>query len=128
MKAVVIHAFGGNEVVEVRDMPMTAVGPDDVLIRVHAAGVNPVDWKTREGQTRIVVGSRFPMVLGSECAGKVVQTGSLVTKWKPGDEVIATTGFRLGAYAEYAAIRERTVFPKPQSISFEEAAAVPIAG
>src|SRR5512146_2575171 len=100
MKAVVIRAFGGNDVVEVRDMPMSSVKPDDVLIRVRAAGVNPVDWKTREGQTRIVVGSRFPKVLGSECAGEVVEAGSLATKWKPGDPVVATTGFRLGAYAE----------------------------
>jgi NADPH:quinone reductase-like Zn-dependent oxidoreductase len=128
MKAVVIHAFGGNDVIEVRDMPMSSVGPRDVLVRVRAAGVNPVDWKTREGQTRIVVGSRFPKVLGSECAGEVVQTGNRAAKWKPGDEVIATTGFRLGAYAQFAAIPEKTVFPKPKSLSFEEAAAIPIAG
>jgi NADPH:quinone reductase-like Zn-dependent oxidoreductase len=128
MKAVVINAFGGSDVIEVRDMPTPTVRPGDVLIRVRAAGVNPVDWKTREGQTRIVVGSRFPKVLGSECAGEVVEAGSLVTKYKKGAEVVATTGFRLGAYAEFAAIPEKTVFPKPNSMSFEEAAAIPIAG
>jgi NADPH:quinone reductase-like Zn-dependent oxidoreductase len=128
MKAVVINAFGGNDVVEVRDMPTPSLRPGDVLIRVRAAGVNPVDWKTREGQTRIVVGSRFPKVLGSECAGEVAEAGSLASKYRPGDEVIATTGFRLGAYAEYAAIPEKTVFPKPKSMSFEDAAAVPVAG
>src|SRR5512143_3800921 len=128
MKAVVIHAFGGNEVVEVRDMLMPFVEPDDVLIRVRAAGVNPVDWNTREGQTRIVVGSRFPKVLGSECSGEVVQMGSRATKWKPGDPVIATTGFRLGAYAEFVAVAEKNVFAKPSGVSFEEAAGVPIAG
>jgi NADPH:quinone reductase-like Zn-dependent oxidoreductase len=128
MKAVVIHAFGGNDVIEVKDMPMPSVRAGDVLVRVRAAGVNPVDWKTREGQTRIVIGSRFPKILGSECAGEVVQTGSLVVKCKPGDEVIATTGFRLGAYAEFAAIPVKTVFPKPHNMSFEEAAAIPIAG
>src|SRR5512143_3353268 len=128
MKAVVIHAFGGNEVVEVRDMLMPFVEPDDVLIRVRAAGVNPVDWNTREGQTRIVVGSRFPKVLGSECSGEVVQMGSRITKWKPGDPVIATTGFRLGAYAEFVAVAEKNVFAKPNGVSFEESAGVPIAG
>ena len=128
MKAVVIHAFGGNDVIDVRDMPTPPLRPGDVLIQVRAAGVNPVDWKTREGQTRIVVGSRFPKVLGSECAGEVAETGSLVTKYKTGAEVIATTGFRLGAYAEFAAIPEKAVFPKPKSMSFEEAAAIPIAG
>jgi NADPH:quinone reductase-like Zn-dependent oxidoreductase len=128
MKAVVIHAFGGNDVIEVRNMPTPSVRAGDVLVRVRAAGVNPVDWKTREGQTRIVIGSRFPKVLGSECAGEVAEAGSLVTKWKPGDEVIATTGFRRGAYAEFAAVPEKTVFPKPEGMSFEEAAAIPIAG
>jgi NADPH:quinone reductase-like Zn-dependent oxidoreductase len=128
MKAVVINAFGGNDVIEVKDMPMPSMRPGDVLVRVRAAGVNPVDWKTREGQTRIVVGSRFPKVLGSECAGEVVEAGSLVTTWNPGDEVIATTGFRLGAYAEFAAVPGKNVFSKPKSMSFEEAAAIPIAG
>jgi NADPH:quinone reductase-like Zn-dependent oxidoreductase len=128
MKAVVINAFGGNDVIEVRDMPMPSMRPGDVLVRVRAAGVNPVDWKTREGQTRIVVGSRFPKILGSECAGEVVEAGRLVTKWKPGDEVIATTGFRLGAYAEFAALPGKNVFSKLKGMSFEEAAAVPIAG
>ena len=128
MKAVVIHAFGGNDVIDVKDMPVPSLRPGDVLIQVRAAGVNPVDWKTREGETRIVVGGKFPKILGIECAGEVVEAGRLVTRWKPGDEVIATAGFRLGAYAEFAAVPDKTVFSKPKSMSFEEAAAIPIAG
>ncbi len=128
MRAVAFHAFGGNDVIGITDVPKPSPKPGEVLIKVHAAGVNPVDWKTREGQTRIFIGSTFPKILGIECAGEVVDAGNLVTKYNPGDAVIATAGFHLGAYAEYVAISEKTVFPMPKNISFEEAAAIPIAG
>ncbi|MGE5173585.1 MAG: NAD(P)-dependent alcohol dehydrogenase [Betaproteobacteria bacterium] len=128
MQAVAFHAFGGNDVIEIADVPKPSPKPREVLIKVHAAGVNPVDWKTREGQTRIFIGSTFPKILGIECAGEVVDAGNRVTKYKPGDTVIATAGPHLGAYAEYVAISEKTVFPMPKNISFEEAAAIPIAG
>jgi NADPH:quinone reductase-like Zn-dependent oxidoreductase len=128
MKAVVFRAYGGNEVLEVQDVPRPSPGPDEVLVRVHAAGVNPVDWKVLGGQAKMLTGSRFPKVLGIECSGEVVETGNRVRAFKQGDQVIANTGMRLGAYAEFAAIRERTVFPKPGKVTFEEAATIPIAG
>jgi len=128
MKAIVFHAYGGNKVLELQEVLMPAINPDEVLIRVHAAGVNPVDWKVREGQTRILTGSRFPKVLGIECSGEIVEVGSLVKKFKAGDAVIANAGMRLGAYAEYVAVRGKTVFPKPEMVAFEDAATLPIAG
>jgi NADPH:quinone reductase-like Zn-dependent oxidoreductase len=128
MKAIVINAFGGNDVIEVQDVPKPSPRSDEVLIRVHAAGVNPLDWKIRDGQAKMLTNSRFPKVLGVECSGEIVETGSLVKKFKEGDAVIANAGMRLGAYAEYVTVREKTVFPKPEKIFFADAAALPIAG
>jgi NADPH:quinone reductase-like Zn-dependent oxidoreductase len=128
LKAVVFNAYGGNEVLDIQDVPMPVIKQDEVLIRVHTAGVNPVDWKVREGQVRILTGRKFPKVLGIECSGEIVRVGTLVKKVKLKDTVIANAGLRLGAYAEYVAVKEKTVFPKPDRIAFEDAATLPIAG
>lgn len=129
MKAVVIHQFGGNEVTGIEDMPRPSPGPNDVVIRVRAASVNPVDWKIRSGHLRIFTGNKFPRILGRECAGEVIETGSKVKKFKTGDQVIGLPGVRsMGCFAEYACAPETTVFPKPENVSFEEAASIPIAG
>jgi NADPH:quinone reductase-like Zn-dependent oxidoreductase len=129
MKAVVIRRYGGNEALEIKDMPVPSPGPDDVLIKVHAASVNPVDWKVRYGHARIFTGGTFPKILGNECSGEIIETGKQVRKFKRGDQVIAYTGVRrLGAFAEYACAGEATTFPKPANLSFEEAACIPIAG
>lgn len=128
MKAIVFHSFGGNDVLEIQDVPKPSPRPDEVLIRVHAAGVNPVDWKVREGHAKILTSSRFPKVLGIECSGEIVETGSFVKTFKAGDAVIANAGMRLGVYAEYVAVRGKNVFPKPENVTFEDAATLPIAG
>jgi NADPH:quinone reductase-like Zn-dependent oxidoreductase len=128
MKAVVFHAYGGNDVVGIEDMPKPSPGPDEVLIKVHAAGVNPVDWKVRKGEARFLIGWKFPKILGIESAGEVMEAGPRVATYKTGDAVIASGSLRLGAYAEYVAVSGKNVFPKPGNISFEEAAAIPIAG
>jgi len=127
MKAVVINSYGGNDVVEIRDMPVPSPCPGEVLIRVHAAGVNPVDWKVRNGELRIFTRKKFPKILGYECAGEVADTGG-VTKFVKGAHVIASTGLRLGAFAEYVCVPDISVFQKPINISFEEAASVSVAG
>ena len=128
MKAVVFNAYGGNDVLELQDVPKPAINPDEVLIRVHAAGVNPVDWKVLAGQAKMLTGSRFPKTLGIECSGVIVEAGSLVRKFKAGDAVIANVGMGLGAYAEYVVVRGKTVFPKPETVAFADAATLPIAG
>jgi NADPH:quinone reductase-like Zn-dependent oxidoreductase len=128
MKAVVFIAYGGNDVLELKEIPKPAIKPYEVLIRVHAAGVNPVDWKVREGQAKILTGGKFPKVLGIECSGVIAETGHLVKDHKAGDSVIANAGMGLGAYAEYLAVKEKAVFPKPEMVAFEDAATLPIAG
>ncbi len=129
MKAVLINKYGHNNVVEIKDVLQPKPGPSEVLIRVRAAGVNPVDWKIREGMMRTVLGEAFPMVLGRECAGEIAETGTSVKRFKKGDHIIAITDIRrLGSFAEYAVAPEQTVYFKPDNISFEEAASIPIAG
>ena len=129
MKAVVFHKYGVNDVVEIKDMPVPSCGPRDVLVKVHTASINPVDWKMRSGQLRIVTGGRFPKVLGRECAGEVISIGSEVTKFKAGDRAVALPAVRsMGAFAEYACAPEKTTFLKSRTVSFEEAACIPIAG
>ena len=129
MKAVVFNKYGGNEVVEVKDVLTPVCGPEDVLIKVHAAGVNPVDWKVRSGHLKIMTGRAFPKILGNECAGEIAETGSQVKKFKRGDAVIGRPSVRrLGAFAEYACVSATAVFPKSKIISFEESACIPIAG
>src|SRR5580700_3085721 len=83
MKAVVIHSFGGPETLSYEDVPMPQIGPDGVLIKVHAASVNPVDWKIREGHYKAVKVD-FPLILGWDVAGTVEATGILVSRFKKG--------------------------------------------
>lgn len=129
MKAVVINRYGRNDEVEIRDMPTPVCGPQDVLIRVRAAGINPVDWKVRSGQARIITGSRFPKILGNECSGEVIEIGERVNKFRQGDQVIGWPSARkLGAFAEYVCMCERATFAKSERITFEQAACIPIAG
>jgi NADPH:quinone reductase-like Zn-dependent oxidoreductase len=129
MKAAVFNRYGGKDVVEVRDAPAPVAGPGEVAIKIHAASVNPVDWKVREGQARILTGSKFPKELGSECAGEVTATGPGATKFRKGDPVVMYTSVRrLGAFAEYACTAEERVYPIADSVTFEQAACLPIAG
>lgn len=129
MKAVVFNKYGGNDVVDVRDVPMPVPGPDEVLIKIRAASVNPVDWKMRSGMLRIVTGGRFPKILGRECAGEVIATGNKVTRFKTGDQAVMLPAIRsMGAFAEYACAPEKTTYLKSRTMSFEEAACIPIAG
>ncbi len=129
MQAAVIDGYGGNEVVMVRDVPEPVPGAKEVLIRVRAASVNPVDWKIRSGQLRLLTGRRFPQVLGLECAGEVVACGAGVHGYAPGDAVVAFTGIRRrGAFAEYVCAPEKGVFRMLPKLSFADAATLPIAG
>jgi NADPH:quinone reductase-like Zn-dependent oxidoreductase len=121
--------YGANEVVEVRDVAVPVASAGDVLVKVHAASVNPVDWKVRYGQAKILTGSKFPKVLGCECAGVVFETGPGATKFRNGDRVVMYTSVKkLGAFAEYACAAGDRVYPIAEGITFEQAACLPIAG
>jgi NADPH:quinone reductase-like Zn-dependent oxidoreductase len=129
MKAFVVDRYGGNEAVRAAEMPIPAVGDDDVLVHVYAAGVNPVDIKTRDGKMKVVLPYRTPFILGNEAAGVVTQVGGRVRRFKPGDEVYSRLPKdRIGAFAEYVAVREDAVAHKPKTLTMEEAASIPLVG
>ncbi len=128
MKAAVIDRYGAPEVLRYAEVPKPIIKPDQVLIRVHASSVNPIDWKMRQGALQFLTGSNFPLVLGFDVAGEVVEVGGQVTRFKLGDAVYARleqlTG---GAYAEYAAVSEQVAALKPTTMTDQDAAAVPLA-
>jgi NADPH:quinone reductase-like Zn-dependent oxidoreductase len=129
MKAVRIHEYGGPGVMVYEDAPMPVITLDEVLIKIHAAAVNPVDWKTREGFLKGVRTYNFPLILGWDVAGVIEETGSGVKGFKKGDEVYARPDItRNGSYAEYIAVKANEVAFKPKNIDFCTAAAVPLAG
>ncbi len=125
MKAVRIDQYGDESVLKVVEVAKPEPANDQVLIKVHAAGVNPVDWKIRDG-----AGARFgmslPIFLGSEIAGVVAKVGQEVTGLSVGDEVYGMV--KAGGYAEYAVANANEVVPKPPTIDFLHAAAIPLAG
>lgn len=103
------------------------IEPTQLLVKVRASSVNPIDWKIRQGMLSLIVGSKFPKILGLDVAGDVVAVGSGVTRFKPGDAIYGSTSFPGGGYAEFAAVPENLVALKPTNLSYEEAAAVPLA-
>lgn len=129
MKAFFIKKYGGNEVVQFGEQPKPTLRPTDLLVEVHAASVNPVDFKIREGAVKTLVPNDFPLILGSDLSGVVVEVGSAVTKFKPGDELFARLDkSRIGAFAEYAVVGEAEAAPKPRNLTHEEAASIPLVG
>jgi len=126
MKAVVIHEYGGTEVLKYEDVPRPEPQTDQILVRVVAAGVNPVDGMIRSGMFANEKRA-FPIILGGDIAGVVEKVGSKITKFKVGDPVFAYVSLdNSGGYAQYALVTEREAAPKPRSLTYVEAAAVPI--
>ncbi|RJL22739.1 NADP-dependent oxidoreductase [Bailinhaonella thermotolerans] len=131
MRAIVMDRYGGPEVLRMADEPEPRVGPDSVLVRVRAAGVNPVDWKAREGYLDPALDVQFPVIPGWDMAGVVERAGAAVTEYAPGDEVIGYVRkdwLSRGTYAEYVAAPIRTLARKPPRLSWAEAASLPLAG
>ncbi|MBD2096486.1 NADP-dependent oxidoreductase [Trichocoleus sp. FACHB-591] len=129
MKAVRIYAYGGPEVLTYEDVSVPAIAEDDVLIRVHAAAINPVDWKVREGYLQGFIDYDLPLTLGWDVSGVVEAVAENVTTFKPGDEVYSRPDIkRDGAYAEYIAVKASEVAFKPKTVEHIHAAAVPLAG
>jgi NADPH:quinone reductase-like Zn-dependent oxidoreductase len=110
-------------------MPDPALREDDVWVQVHAAGVNRLDSKIRNGEFKLILRYRLPLILGHDLAGVVVRVGSRVRRFKPGDEVYARLpDGRIGAFAEFSAIKEDDVAIKPKALTMEEAASIPLVG
>jgi NADPH:quinone reductase-like Zn-dependent oxidoreductase len=128
MKAMIIDAYGGSHRLRLSDQPDPTPAAGEVLVRVRAAGVNPVDWKICHGELRLFLHIRFPYIPGGDVAGEVTATGPGVTRFKPGDEVVAFVDMvRGGAYAELAVVKESATALKSTAQSFVEAASLPIA-
>ena len=133
MKAIVQDTYGSSDVLELRDIDRPEIGDGDVLIRVRAAAVNPGDWAIMGGLpyiARPVYGLRSPKngVRGTDVAGEVVAVGQSVTRFHPGDAVFGWCKALGGAFAEYASVSEDALVQKPANLTFEQAAAVPMAG
>lgn len=128
MKAVRIRSFGGPEVLELAEVEKPVPKEDEVLIKVRAASVNPVDYKIRSGAYPVVKQDQLPKVLGRDVAGEVERCGSAVGNFKEGDTVYAMLDTGPGGYAEYVTVRAELVAPKPEQLDYRAAAAVPLAG
>lgn len=127
MKAIRIHAYGGQHTLEEETVPMPTIAATDVLIEVKYAGVNPVDWKVREGWLASENLHQLPLVLGWDVAGVITQVGPEVTQFRPGDEVYAFSDLsKDGAYAQFISVDAALVARKPKTLSFAQAAAVPL--
>jgi NADPH:quinone reductase-like Zn-dependent oxidoreductase len=129
MKAVFVREYGGPEVLKYEDVPRPEPKEDQILVRVVAAGVNPVDASIRSGVFAKFFKSNLPLIPGYDVAGTVEKAGAKIRKFKPGDPVYAYLGLKEGGgYAEYAVATEKEAAPKPKSLNYIEAAAVPVAG
>ncbi|MFI0811754.1 NADP-dependent oxidoreductase [Streptomyces echinatus] len=131
MKGISYSRYGGPEVLEYGELRDPKVGPDQVLVKVRAAAVNPVDWKCREGHLDALLDAVFPVIPGWDVSGVVVRPGVSVTEFGAGDEVIGYVRedfLSRGTFAEYVAAPVRTLARKPRNLSFEEAAGLPLAG
>lgn len=128
IKAVRIHAYGGPEQLVYEDTPKPEPAADELLVRVHAAAINPVDWKIRRGYLQEFIPYELPLILGWDVSGVVEAVGSAVTDFKVGDEIYSRPDLtRNGAYAEYMVLRASEAAHKPRSLDHTHAAAVPLA-
>lgn len=129
MKAFVLESYGANRALQLADVPEPQLRDDEVLVQVHAAGVNQLDSKIKDGQFKLILPYRLPLILGHDVAGVVVKAGPRVRQFKPGDEVYARTDdFRIGTFAEFVPVRESSLAPKPKGLTMEEAASIPLVG
>src|SRR4030095_9521391 len=129
MKAFTVDRYGGADRVRASEVPDPEMRADDVLIEIHAAGVNPLDSKIRDGEFKLLLPYRLPLILGNELAGVVIRVGSRVRRFKPGDEVCARPDKnRIGAFAEVIAVNDDDLAMKPKNLTMEEAASIPLVG
>ncbi|MBJ6766182.1 NADP-dependent oxidoreductase [Myxococcaceae bacterium JPH2] len=129
MKAFILDRYGSKVALRAGEIADPEVREDDVLIQVHAAGVNLLDSKLRNGEFKLILPYRMPLVLGHDVAGVVVRVGARVKHFKPGDEVYARPAdYRIGTFAELIAVQEKDVALKPKKLSMEEAASIPLVG
>lgn len=129
MKAFVLDGYGKKRALRSAEVPDPELRDDEVLVQVHAAGVNLLDAKIRNGEFKLILPYRMPLILGHDVAGVVVQVGARVRQFKPGDAVYARPDdFRIGSFAELVPVKEASLALKPQGLTMGEAASIPLVG
>ncbi|MBV7506768.1 NADP-dependent oxidoreductase [Bacillus sp. sid0103] len=128
MRAMVIDKYG-KVPMRLTEMPTPEIDEYEVLAEIHAASINPVDFKIRDGKVKLLVKYKMPLILGNDFSGVVAKVGAKVTRFKVGDEIYARPRkSKIGTFAEYIAIHEDDIALKPKNLSFEEAASIPLVG
>ena len=129
MKALVLHRYGESNQISFADIPRPVPKADEILVQVHAAGLNPIDNLIPTGSFKPIIRLRLPTTLGSDVAGVVVEVGSRVTRFKPGDSVFASTfDIGMGAFGEFAIVPENVAAFKPANLDYVQAASTPMVG
>lgn len=129
MKAMLIERYGKQQPLRLADVPVPAIGEHEILAEIHAASVNPVDFKIRDGKLKVLLHFDMPLILGNDFAGVVRAVGSKVQRFKVGDAVYGRPRkSNIGTFAQFIAAHEDDIAPKPANLSFEEAASVPLVG
>jgi NADPH:quinone reductase-like Zn-dependent oxidoreductase len=129
MERLEYDSYGGPDVVHMSAFTLPEPQAEEVIVRVAAASINPMDWKIRNGEVKVMTGSRFPRALGTDFAGTVESVGSKVMRLKPGDKVVGSVTMKAsGAFAPMLVTSQDLVVKMPESLSFAEAACLPIAG
>jgi NADPH:quinone reductase-like Zn-dependent oxidoreductase len=129
MKAFVINKYNKNEKLQMANVSLPEVKDDDILVDIHAAGVNLLDSKIKSGEFKLILPYKLPLILGHDVAGVVIRVGKNVKRFKVGDEVYARpSDHRIGTFAEFIAIDEKDAALKPKNLTMEEAASIPLVG
>ncbi|HEY5795089.1 MAG TPA: NADP-dependent oxidoreductase [Bosea sp. (in: a-proteobacteria)] len=129
MKAFIVDRYRKKGALRLGEMPQPSLRDDDVLVEVHAAGLNLLDSKVRDGEFKLILPYRPPFILGHDVAGTVVRVGSNVRRFKPGDEVFGRPrDGQIGTFAEFIAVNQADMAPKPKNLTMEEAASIPLVG
>lgn len=127
MKAFVINKYGKNQKLQLKEVSKPIIKDNEILVEIHAAGLNLLDSKVKDGEFKLILPYKTPLILGHDVAGVVIETGKSVTKFKVGDEIYARPAdFRIGTFAEFIALTEEDTALKPKNISMEEAASIPL--
>ncbi|MGH0856466.1 NADP-dependent oxidoreductase [Bacillus pacificus] len=128
MKAMIIDKYG-KVPMHMTEVPTPEINEYEVLAEIHAASINPIDFKIRDGKVKMLLKYEMPLILGNDCSGVITKVGSKVTRFKVGDEIYARPRKnKIGTFAEYIAIHEDDIALKPKNLSFEEAASIPLVG
>lgn len=129
MKALILKRYGKADQIAFADIPKPRIKPDEMLVQVHAAGLNPIDYLIPKGTFKPILRFQLPVTMGSDLAGVVVEVGNRVTRFKPGDAVFASIfDLGTGALAEFAVVPESAAAPKPANLDFVQAASIPMVG